>query len=292
MSLIIANGNNFETHNLVTKTIRVFSVLILNNLPSSILKKIMKTTSRDAGSVVKHVGSAHAMEIIYTRHHRSLFSRGFFQGLADLFWYNCVSQPKALRNRLKIVEEKLEKEIRNKITNGQKNVGILTIGGGSARAIVHSIDKLLQRENGLNIEITNIDKDLSAIELGKQIAHKFGLLDKFKWVNDSARNISSRIPRNSIDIAEMVGLLDYFSDEKSLETFKQVHQTLKEGGLFIVANIHPNNEMNFVEHIGWPKMYYRKADDLLSLLNQAGFDKEPLLIFEPLRVHIIALVRK
>ena len=54
---------------------------------------------------------------MYTRYDRRLFSRGILQGLADLFWHHCISQPKAIRNRLKLVEINLEE--------GEKELGIL-----------------------------------------------------------------------------------------------------------------------------------------------------------------------
>lgn len=51
--------------------------------------------------------------------------------------------------------------------------------------------------------------------MGKKLAKEFGLYNKFKWINDLAQNIEFLIDKNSIDIVEMVGLLDYFRDEKA-----------------------------------------------------------------------------
>ena len=111
MKIIIADDKNLENHSLLTKFIRIFTVPLLNNLPASLIQKVMKLSSHDARKVLESVGSTHALEVMYTRYHRSLFHRGFLNGIADLFWHHGVSQPKALRNRLKIVEEKIEEEI-------------------------------------------------------------------------------------------------------------------------------------------------------------------------------------
>lgn len=281
-----------ERHSTTAKLIRIFSVPILNHLPKKLLQGMMKSTSHDAAAVVKHGGSTHALEGMYTRHHRKLFSRGILQGVADLFWHHCVSQPKALRNRLKIVEKHLEEEIL-RITNHkeEKMVSILNVGGGSSRAIIHSIDKLLKRGIRHNVEVINIDKSAKAIELGKEIATKYNLQKIFKWINDDARNIKNHISNEKIDIAEMVGLLDYFSEERGIEVISQIYDTLEENGLIIIANVHPNSEVSFVYRTGWPKMYYRKPHELGKILEKSGF-KNPVIIFEPLKCHIIAVARK
>ena len=90
----------------------------------------------------------------------------------------------------------------------------------------------------------------------------------------------------------MVGLLDYFSDENGTELIRSVYASLKPGGVFVVANVHPNEEMPFVTNLGWPFMYYRKPDDLKRLLALGGFSCEPILIPEPLKVHVVAKVIK
>src|SRR4030042_2116542 len=137
MQLEKADKSKLETHSLIEKIIRVFSVPLLNNIPSSIMKKRLAGSSKDGKAVVKTGGSARALEVMYTRYDRKLFSRGILQGTADLFWHNCLSQPKAIRNRLKIVKEELKNEILNLFYNKkQKDIKILTIAGGSARGIV------------------------------------------------------------------------------------------------------------------------------------------------------------
>ena len=119
------------------------------------------------------------------------------------------------------------------------------------------------------------------------------MFDNFKWVNDLAQNVKLYVADNSTDIVEMVGLLDYFRDEKSVETFKQIYDILKKDGLFMVGNIVPNKEQPFILKLGWPKMYYRQAEDLSRLLIESGFlEKNGEIIFEPLKNHIVAVIKK
>lgn len=294
MKTLVAESKNLEGHNLFVKFVRIFSVPILNNLPANFLRVFMKASSHDAKVVLDNVGSARALEVMYGHYRRNLFSRGIMQGLADLFWHHFVSQPKGVRNRLKIVENNLEKEILRILSERkEKEIKIVTIGGGSARGIVEVLNKYSKELKDCKVLVVNLDKSLKAIELGKELAKEFGLFDNFKWVNDLAQNVKNYVADNSADIIEMVGLLDYFRDEKSIETFSKIHDILKEGGLFMVGNIVPNMEQPFISRLGWPKMYYRSASDLSRLLAQSGFSEEKgEIILEPLKNHVVAIIRK
>ncbi len=294
MKTRIAEDKNLEGHNLFVKLVRVFSVPILNILPEKFLRYFLKNSSQDAEIVLENVGSARALEVMYGRYRRNLFSRGMLQGIADLFWHHFLSQSKGVRNRLKIVENSLEKEILQILKqNREKKINILTIGGGSARGIVEVLNRQSKKIKDWEISVTNVDKSLKAIELGKKLAREFGLYNNFKWINDLAQNIEFLVDKNSIDIVEMVGLLDYFRDEKANEVFCKIYDILKKGGLFIVGNIVPNKEQPFILRMGWPKMYYRSDPELAQLLRESNFSEEKgEIIFEPLKNHIVAIIRK
>jgi chemotaxis methyl-accepting protein methylase len=294
MKTYIANIKGLEKNNYFVDFVRFFTIPILNNLPESFLQKFMKSSSNDAVIVMENVGSAKALEVMYGRYRRKIFSRGIIQGLADLFWHHFVAQTKGVRNRLKIVKDNLEKEIINILQNKKdKEIKILTIGGGSARGIVEVLDKYSEQLKGWNISVINIDKSTKAIELGKELAKEFNMYEKFEWINDLAQNVKFLVKENSVDIVEMVGLLDYFRDDRSKEVFTQIRSTLKENGLFMVGNIVPNKEQPFIIKMGWPKMYYRFAPDLSRLLIESGFSKEKgEIIIEPLQNHIVAIIKK
>lgn len=284
---------NLEEYGFVTKVIRFFTVPLLNILPGSFLKKIMKNTSDDARMVIENVGSTQALETMYTRYSRDLFVRGLKLGLGNLFWHHFISQSKAVRNRLRIVEEKLENELSKLIDSGRDNINILTVGGGSCRAIIQSLSQLSEKISFVQIRVVNIDKNEKAIKLGKKLAVKFNVAKNFKWINNTASNIKTLVAENSINIVEMVGLLDYFPDEKAIRIIGQIYRCLKTDGLFLTGNVFPNSEMPFISKIGWPKMYFRTQNDLEQILKNAGFLVEKgNIIFEPLKSHIIAVIKK
>jgi len=295
MEMVYYNSSKMELHNWFIKCVRILTVPLFNILPSFLIRKIMRATSSDAVNVIDNVGSAVALEVMYTRYDRNIFAKGFWRGIGNLFWHNLVSQSKAARNRLRIVEDILGKEIlRYNLREGKdKSVNFLTIGGGSCRAIIESVSKFLNQYPGLRIKITNIDKSQQAIDLGKELARSFNVSQNFFWVNDKASNLTLFVGNDSISIVEMVGLLDYFSDEKAIEVISQVYNCLKKGGLFITGNVYPHSEMVFINKIGWPKMYYRKKREIVNIFEKAGFSlKETEFFLEPLKSHIVAIVRK
>ena len=284
------NKHNLEVHSFVEKLTRIISVPILNSL-NTYVKSLMRKTSGDAGRVVETSGTTHALEVMYSRYERSIFEKGFFSGLANYFWHHFVSQPAALRNRLKIVKKMVLDELEDRLSNANC-VNIANIGGGSSRAIIETL-KLLSRDYYVGkVKITSIDKDNSAIELSKTIAKNNDLYENFHWIQGSASNYNNYIPKKTVDIAEMVGLMDYFNDEKAILIARMIHDSLRERGVFIVANVTDNSEKMFVKKMGWPKMYYRDCDQLVKILYQSGFSKIREYTFEPLGVHIIIKASK
>lgn len=294
METYISKLKNLEKNNFIVKLARFFIIPILNKIPESVLKKFMRKSSNDAVVVMDNVGSAKALEVMYGRYKKNLFSKGLLQGIADLFWHHVIDQTKGVRNRLAIVKDNLDKEIKDIIENNKsREIKIVTIGGGSARGIVEVLDKYSKELIGWNVSVINIDKSPKAIELGKELAKEFNMYEKFTWIEDLAQNVKFLVKENSVDIVEMVGLLDYFRDEKSIEVFQEIYKILKNNGLFMVGNIVPNKEQPFILKMGWPKMYYRFAPDLSGLLIKSGFDeKKGKIIIEPLLNHIIAVIKK
>ena len=283
---------SLERHTLAEKIIRIVSVPILNNIPGSVIQGAMKSTSRDAEEVVSKGGSTHAMDVMYDRPGRKLFSRGVFEGIADSFWHHCISQPKAIRNRLKIVELAVENILREKLAKDGGNVVILNLGGGTSRSIIDVLKKLRNSYSIDGVKVINIDRDPAAIETCRLNVAGEGLMENFTWINDDVFNMGKSVKEGTVDIVEMIGILDYLTDEKVQEILRLIHAVLKPGGTLITANVHPNREMKMLRRMGWPKMYFRTARDFEKVLRSVWPEPKPDVVVEPLRVHNIAILRK
>lgn len=283
--MISKSLSHFERHNFFTKLLRIVTVPFLNHIPSILLRHMMKATSHDAATVVERGGSTHALEAMYTRYHHRPFARGFISGLSDFFWHHAISQPKALRNRLAIVEQLVTEKLRN--NNQEKTyMRILNVAGGSSRAIIQTLAVLKKEKLLPSVQIFTVDYDERAIALGKRIASEFGVGSHFIWIHGKAQEIPILLKDESFDLIEIVGLLDYFSDEKVLGLLLQLHSHLIQDGEIIVANVMPNDEMSFIQKTGWPKMYYRTADEFNRLIRESGFLIRDTII-EPLKIHAV-----
>jgi len=289
----LKKGKKFRGHNFIENFVRIFSVPLLNILPSFIIKRIMEITSIDSKTVVKYGGSSLAVEVMYSAQKRSFFSKGVLTGIADYFWHNYISQSKAIRNRLDIVKENIEEELVKIIERKQKSVTLVTIGGGIARSITESVNRLFKNKPDFNIKIINIDNNKDALKLSKEFSKELNLSKNFEWINSDAQNLKFLIPENSIDIVEIVGLLDYMEENNAINILQQIYKVLKKNGCLIAANVYPNKESVFIHKTGWPKMYYRKPEIFLKLLELANFSSQKIKIFkEPLNCHIVAIAKK
>jgi hypothetical protein len=252
----------------------------------------MKKTSTDASTVADTGGTTHALEARYGRLDRRLFSRGIRQGVADLFWHHLISQPKAIRNRMKIVSNIIEGQMVALFhQRNNEEVSILSIAGGSSRSIMYALDKILKSDGNRKISVITIDKDKSALEIGKTIAAKHNLGKYFQWINGIASDVNILAPNRVFDIIEIVGLLDYFSDERAIRLLSMSRELMKNSGHIVIANVMSNNEKPFIHKAGWPSMYYRTPDEVGKLLERSGF-RVSNLITEPLCVHCIGVGQK
>ena len=282
-----------ETHSLPVKAVRLVTVPALNMLPKSFIQLFMKKSSRDAGTVVAKGGTTHALEAMYGRSERKLFSRGLSQGVADILWHHLISQPKSLRNRLKIVQRIMEEKVRLLFKDyGRPEVSILSIAGGSSRSIMYTLQTLKSEGLTDRIHVVTIDKDESALEVGKQVAAGLGLERNFEWVHGTASEVSERFPDRRFDIVEIVGLLDYFDFDRAVRLMSMSRSLMSDDGFIVIANVMPNREQPFVHKTGWPAMFYRRPEEVRRLLEAAGFSRSIGTVVEPLKIHCVGSGQK
>lgn len=280
---------NMETNNFIKKTFNLFFIPVLNTLPVGSRKSIVKT-DKAVGEIVKNATNHKALEILYSNGKGSGKNiKNLYRKIAHIVWFN-TNNSKAVRNRLKIVKDELEKTLLEK--NGQ-DINFLSIAAGSARAIIEAVTKIKPTSK---ISFTFLDKNPDATEYSKQMIEENEYLKnnpnfKFSWINDTVNNFLNT-HREKFTIVEMVGLMDYFNDEKALNIFTNIFNILEKDGIFLTANINNNSEKKFVtKAIGWP-MIYRKAEDLALLVHQAGFNHEKMdVYYEPHKIHSIIKAR-
>jgi hypothetical protein len=281
---------NYEIDSIFKKVINRIVFSILNFLPP-FFRKLAKRSHKSTKQVIEHATTHKAIEVLYNFGFPQ-YSKGFFEKVMHGLWFN-FSNSKAVRNRLKLVKKILRNEIL-RIAQHKGIINFLSIASGSARAIIEVIDDL---EIKARMNISFLDKSIQANEYSRylvEISHEELVKNhEFRWINDTASNFIKYYPTQEIDIVEIVGLFDYFSDDKIVSILKLVYEKLSSGGVLITANINYNLEQKFIKKvIGWD-MIYRSADQIAQLVLQAGFSQDKIsVIQEPLKIHTVVVAKK
>ncbi|MFA5838496.1 MAG: class I SAM-dependent methyltransferase family protein [Candidatus Paceibacterota bacterium] len=282
-------NTKFETNDFLKKIFDFVLIPILNSLPKSFQPGIKKT-HKAAGKIIETATSYNALEVLYG-HGKMYKSRNLLQVFFRWVWLT-RNNAKAVRNRLVVVENELRKAVNNLIKKSE-NINLLSIASGSARAIVESFARVNVPES-IDVSISFLDKSENALEYSKRLA--LSLPNKFftRWIEDTASNFPKYFhDENKPNIIEMVGLLDYFDNEKVQSIFKIIYDNMQIGGTFITASIVDNSERKFVTNVvGW-KMIYREPKIIFELAKKAGFKEENIKIFfEPLKIHFVMIAKK
>src|ERR1035437_5754061 len=159
----------YETNSPIRKIMNIFLIPTLYILPSS-TRRLLKKTHKSAEEVIMHATTHRAMEVLYNRakHPPANFLQKFFLSL----WLG-TNNSKAVRNRLRLVK----REIKNKIVelaSQKKEVKILNIASGAARAVIESLDEVSSK-NDFQVSAIFIDQNHEAISFSQQLAgtHKY-----------------------------------------------------------------------------------------------------------------------
>lgn len=236
----------------------------------------------------EHVATHRALDVVYF-FDKMIPTLNGFEKWVSIFWLKWVMiNPKAVRNRLKLVHKELLKQVID-YTNetGRKEINLLSVACGSAPA-VFEVTKEFQ-QNGIKLNVTLLDLDEEALEYCAKIADEIGI--QIKLVNASTRSLSDFFKREQFDIVEMVGFLDYRNHDQSVALLTNIRNLLKKDGRLLTANIIGNSEVYFMKLIvSWP-MNYKKPNELADISRAAGF-RETKVIKEPIGIHAVAICKK
>ncbi|HRV04569.1 MAG TPA: class I SAM-dependent methyltransferase [Candidatus Ratteibacteria bacterium] len=276
-------GNSiFEKHTVFVNFFRIFLISLLDILPASWCRKIFLFCSNGketrAKTCVSAAKSYKALEAIYT------FEKKKARGM-DYFWGTILSNSCAIRNRLLLTKQQIKQAI-EEVAAEKAKVSVLSLASGSSRAIIEVLAELEKNIRDKTF-VKFVDISREALDYSRNLVklYKIDCDGRLEWQQGS---IGSRIwDSSNYDIVEMVGILDYFDDERALKLLKLVYDNLAVGGRLVTCNIMPNIEKPFVtKGLDWP-MIYRSPDHLKKIVKQVGFDVE--IIVEPLQVHALCV---
>lgn len=227
-------------------------------------------------------GTWEALNILYNLEYRR--SKDLKNRIQD-FWTDNLNIG-AVRNRYKLVVHQIDRLIRSL---NKREVRVLELAAGSSEALLEAMINL--RRDGIAVQSVLVDSDQNALHYAEMLARNYRLEDQIRTIRANILTMKNTIKKFQPDITEMVGFLDYFSDEVAVKLLAKIKRALPVGSVFLTANIMPNFESPFVHYVyEWPKMFYRKPEQLKRMLEQAGF-RSVSVVIEPLKVHCVAIAR-
>jgi len=210
------------------------------------------------------------------------------------FWF---WQPDAssVRNRLRITYQQMFGELERLWKTGQREFRVLSLACGSAQASIEALATFLRAHPDADITLTLVDLSKPSLRRAARLAQARGASNRVIIMEMNLRNfLSSQRNSHSWDIVEMVGFLDYRTEESVIRLTRDVLSLLKLGGLYIAAHIAPAGIWSFVtaEVHRWHFMERRTAVHYMRLLLLGGFlEDEIRLIIEGHRIHPVSLCR-
>ena len=230
-------------------------------LPASWLKAFV--SSRPSSLISESFvspGGWRSMEHVYRK--RSPVSWLDRQALID----NPISM--AARNRRKIVTERLVQLIRKHPEAAP--ITFLGIGSGPGWHIQTAI-----RQSGIaasRVTAYLIDMADDSFEYGRQIASHFGLSDSVHFLQGDARNIRETLPGLHVDIAKLIGIVEYLNDDQVLELLNAVSSVMAPGGHLVINGIVDKYGIApFLDRVFGLRHFKRDARHLKDLLENTGF---------------------
>lgn len=246
------------------------------------LSALLLVQSKKAEIVRAYPTQYKALEEMYTFNKEKF--KLHWSNIFDRIWLN-QKNPKALRNRLILFKKVLD--IESKKCSNTK-IKILSLGSGSARGVVEFISEYQSR----SITALLIDRDPNAITYSRTLAKENNICDRVEQIQMDIENAFDIIREYSPDIVEMVGILDYFKDERVVRVVNKLYDSLKKEAIVVTANINTNHEEKFIARtLNW-EMIHRSPEEFYRVLNNTKYSGNIEVIYEPLMVHGIALLRR
>jgi hypothetical protein len=212
---------------------------------------------------------------------------GNFESWLTRLWVEKMENRQAVTNRLKVLIDLLSDSF-SKFPQ-ESEIRLVSVASGSAQAVIEA----MKRNPHLTIRAILIDLDPTAIEEAGRMIRSCGLEDKFKIVCNTPKYLEEVCADFRPHMIEMVGFLDYRPQKQAVRLINRIKNLLPEKGLFLTCNINKNREKIFLDWVLlWP-MIYRNEEEFSELLIEGGFSPDNIqLIYEPFRIHGIAVCRR
>lgn len=239
----------------------------MGRIPFKIGALIFLVTGIDSMTVTKKARKGDTDAAIQVIYNYRVKPWKFVWAIGDHLWqmsYNCRS----VRSRGMFAREM----IRVLMGDLRGPSSVVSLGSGSASQMLQGVAD--NQIVGERTQLILVDNDFNALERGRKNARNLGIEDLIDFQETTVGKFLKEAESESINIIEMVGLTDYFNDNRFQSYLEDIYRVLVKGGFFLGANISSREEEVYAHNVaGWPKMYYRQQKEIVANLKAAGFQK-------------------
>ena len=171
---------------------------------------------------------------------------------------------KAARNRRSLLAEQILR------AGSPGATRIASLACGPAREIVDVINTSPDHLAEINL----LDIDDTAIDNAREVMTSHGMTERTRFHRSNL--IKLALGREDLhledqDLVYSVGLIDYFPDDLVVALLNAVHPWLRPGGMVILGNFHPDNQVRgIMELVEW-SLVHRSEDDMHRLFTTSLF---------------------
>jgi precorrin-6B methylase 2 len=227
-------------------------------------------------------GGWRAMELVY-------------QNAAPVDWIDRMAltgnaYARAARNRRKVVIQLLKKLVHGiPARNEQDPVVILNLGSGTGTHVRSVLADLAG--HGPAVRGILLDRNAEGLAEARQLAAEAGMTESIQCLQGDAREFERLCPGVKPDIIEIIGLIEYLSDQELAVMFQHAAALLCPGGAILVnAMRDTHGGARLFERVFKLRMTMRDAATMSRALSVAGF-RVTETVTEPVQIHTLIVAR-
>jgi SAM-dependent methyltransferase len=195
----------------------------------------------------------------------------------------------AARNRRKIISDLLTRLIRQHAS--EDHVTMLGIGAGPGWHIQTAFVDSGIEPSRVTAHLIDLDDD--AFPYGRTLAARFGLHNSIHFLQGDASRIREVLPESRFQIAKLIGIIEYLTDEQLVTLLEAIREVMVPGGGLITHGfVDKYGTGKFLSRVFDLRHHQRDGEQLSRLLIQTGFRVDECE-YEPAGIHpIITAIRK
>lgn len=188
-----------------------------------------------------------------------------------------------IRSRAQIMKELVSE-------NAQKgDIDWLSLACGAAVPVLDAVRELPETTDA---KLTLVDFDPQALEFARTLATDQGLMPEKDFHIEASNLVKDLIFKDnfiekhgeeSFDMVDMLGIFEYFDEERGAKLLQNAYRLVKPGGKMIIGNMldtHPTLELN-QRAVGWPGIKPRSLEEISQIVEQAGIEGDNVDVYIP-----------